>query len=101
MPPSLKVVSGTAMSPAYGIQHASRNRAKGFSSCADGSLMDHSQLRSRAQSVEIGSRLMLAAALAAPADAAATWGQPHRDLATALITGIGAFALAPLALGAE
>src|SRR3954452_1312797 len=101
MPSSLKVVSGTAMSPAYGIQHASRNRAKGFSSCADGSLMDHSQLRSRAQSVEIGSRLMLAAALAAAAYAAATWGEPHRDVIAALVGAMAAWAVAPLVLGAE
>src|SRR3954464_11573379 len=78
IPLSWKLVSGTPMPPAYGIQHASRNRAKGFSLRVDGSLMDHSQLRSRAQSVDVGSRLMLAAALAAAAYAAATWSEPHR-----------------------
>src|SRR4051812_31675809 len=101
MPPSLKVVSGTAMSPAYGIQHASRNRAKGFSFCADGSLMDHSQLRSRAQSVEIGTRLMLAAAVAAAAYAAATWGEPNRPLVAGLIGAMAAWALLPLVLGPD
>src|SRR3954452_21066445 len=91
------------MARAYGIQlqHPSSNRAKGFSFCADGSLMDHSQLRSRAQSLEIGSRLMLTAALAAAAYAAATWGDPRRDLVTALIGAMAAWALAPVALGAD
>jgi diguanylate cyclase (GGDEF)-like protein len=63
--------------------------------------MDHSQLRSRAQSVEVGSRLMVAAALAAAAYAAATWGGPSRDVVTALIVALGAWALAPVVLGAE
>src|SRR3954454_18264070 len=89
------------MASAYGIQHPSSNRAKGFSFCADGSLMDHSQLRSRAQSVEIGSRLMVAAALAAGASGAATWSEPRRDLLTALIAAFAAWALAPLVVGAE
>src|SRR3954454_2042794 len=89
------------MPPAYGIEHASSNRAKGFSSCVDGSLMDHSQLRSRAQSVEVGTRLMLAAALAGGAYAAATWGEPNRGLVTALIGAMAVWTLAPLALGPE
>src|SRR3954451_11375711 len=89
------------MAPAYGIEHASSNRAKGFSFCVDGSLMDHSQLRSRAQSVEIGTRLMLAAALAAAAYAAATWGEPNRAAVCALIAAMAAWALAPLLLGSE
>jgi diguanylate cyclase (GGDEF)-like protein len=89
------------MHPAYGIEHASRNRAKAFSSGVDGCLMDHSQLRSRAQSAEIGSRLMLAAALAAGAYAAATWGEPNRATVGALIAAMAAWALAPLVLGAE
>src|SRR3954447_812460 len=101
IPLSWKLASGTPTRPAYGIEHASTNRAKGFSFCADGSLMDHSQLRSRAQSVEIGSRLMLAAAIAAAAYAAATWGEPRRDLVVALVGAMAAWALAPLALGAE
>src|SRR3954447_6746557 len=101
IPLSWKLASGTPTRPAYGIEQASRNRAKGFSFCADGSLMDHSQLRSRAQSVEIGSRLMLAAAIAAAAYAAATWGEPRRDLVVALVGAMAAWALAPLALGAE
>jgi diguanylate cyclase (GGDEF)-like protein len=63
--------------------------------------MDHSQLRSRAQSVEIGSRLMLAAAIAAAAYAAATWGEPRRGVVVALVGALAAWALAPLALGAE
>src|SRR4051812_44274877 len=83
-----------------GIQHMSTNRAKGFSFCADGCLMDHSQLRSRAQSVEVGSGLMVAAALAAGAYAAAPWGEPRRDLAAALIAAFAAWALVPLVLGA-
>jgi diguanylate cyclase (GGDEF)-like protein len=88
------------MAPAYGIEHPSTKRAKGFSFRADGSLMDHSQLRSRAQSVEIGTRLMVAAALAAAAYAAATWGQPSRGLVVALVGALAAWALAPLVLGA-
>jgi diguanylate cyclase (GGDEF)-like protein len=89
------------MPPAYGIQHVSSNRAKGFSFGVDGSLMDHSQLRSRAQSVDIGSRLMLAAALAAAAYAAATWGEPDRLAVAALIGAMAVWAIAPLILGAE
>src|SRR3954453_23376657 len=103
IPLSWKLASGTPMAPAYGIhlQHPSSNRAKGFSFCADGSLMDHSQLRSRAQSVEIGSRLMLAAAIAAAAYAAATWGEPRRGVVVALIAGLASWALAPLLAGSE
>src|SRR5919112_531130 len=89
------------MPRAYGIEHVSTNRAKGFSSCADGSLMDHSQLRSRAQSVEIGSRLMLAASVAAAAYAAATWSAPGRGLVAVLIAARAIWAVVPVAVGVE
>jgi hypothetical protein len=62
---------------------------------------DHSELRSRVQSVEIGSRLTLAAAAAAMAYAIATWGSAHRAAVVVLLTVAAAWALAPLVMGAE
>jgi diguanylate cyclase (GGDEF)-like protein len=96
------------MRPAYGIEHPSKNRPQGFSFGADGNLMrspapveDHSQLRSRAESVEIGSRLTLAAAAAALAYAVATWHAPHRTAVLVLLALAAVWALAPLAVGSE
>ena len=62
---------------------------------------DHSELRSRVQSVEIGTRLTLAAAVAATAYAIATWGSPNRTSVLLLLAAAAAWALAPLVLGAE
>jgi diguanylate cyclase (GGDEF)-like protein len=62
---------------------------------------DHPQLRSRAQSVEIGSRLTLAAAAAALLYAVATWSQPGRGGVVVLLALVAAWALAPLAVGGE
>ncbi|MEA2410848.1 MAG: hypothetical protein QOC77_1409 [Thermoleophilaceae bacterium] len=62
---------------------------------------DHPQLRSRAQSVEIGSRLTLAAAAAALVYAAATWSEPHRTGVVVLLALVAAWALAPLAVGGQ
>jgi diguanylate cyclase (GGDEF)-like protein len=88
----------------------SRNRPKGFSFASDVLLMapvrpatveDHAELRSRVQSIEIGSRLTLAAFGAATAYAVATWGSAHRSLVAALLALAAVWALAPLAVGAE
>jgi diguanylate cyclase (GGDEF)-like protein len=62
---------------------------------------DHSEVRSRVQSVEVGSRLTLAAGAAALAYAVATWGEPHRTAVTALLVIGAGWALVPLAVGAE
>ena len=110
MPFSWKLVSGTLTDSAYGIEQSSRNRPKGFSSAADVLLMsafaaapveDHTELRSREQSIVIGSRLTLVAVGAAAAYAVATWGSPHRSLAVALLGIAAAWALAPALIGAE
>jgi diguanylate cyclase (GGDEF)-like protein len=62
---------------------------------------DHSELRSRVQSIEIGSRLSVAAGLGSLAYAIATWGSPHRVAVVSLLA-VGIFlALVPLAIGAE
>ena len=65
------------------------------------SVEDHSELRSRVQSIEIGSRLTVAAAIAAAAYAAATWFEPHRTAVLVLVAIAVAWATAPLAAGAE
>jgi diguanylate cyclase (GGDEF)-like protein len=62
---------------------------------------DHSELRSRVQSIEIGSRLTVAAAIASLAYAVATWGSPHRIAVVALLVAGIFLALLPLAIGAE
>jgi diguanylate cyclase (GGDEF)-like protein len=62
---------------------------------------DHPELRSRVQSVEIGSRLKLVAALAALAYGVATWGAPHRHLLIALLVVAAGWAVLPLAVGTE
>jgi diguanylate cyclase (GGDEF)-like protein len=96
------------MRPAYGIEHSSKYRPKGFSWAADGSLMpfpapveDHSQLRSRAHSVEIGSRLTVAAAAAAFVYSVSTWDGPHRTFAVVLLGITAIWGLAPLLVGGE
>src|SRR4051812_1422202 len=71
-----------------------------MASSAQAPVEDHSELRSREQSIEIGSRLMLAAAAAALAYAVATWGEPRRALVAALLGLLAAWSLAPLAAGA-
>ena len=70
-------------------------------SSATAPVEDHSELRSRVQSVEIGSRLKLVAAVAALAYGVATWGAPHRHLLVALLVAGAGWALAPLAVGTE
>jgi diguanylate cyclase (GGDEF)-like protein/putative nucleotidyltransferase with HDIG domain len=62
---------------------------------------DHSELRSRAQSVEIGSRLKLASVAASLAYAIATWGSPHRTLVVALIGATFAWTFVPLLVGGD
>jgi diguanylate cyclase (GGDEF)-like protein len=62
---------------------------------------NHTELRSRVQSVEVGSRLKLAAFGAAFAYAVATWGSPHRGLVAVLLGVAAVWALAPLMVGAE
>jgi diguanylate cyclase (GGDEF)-like protein len=62
---------------------------------------DHSELRSRAQSVEMGVRLKLAAVVAAGAYAVTTWNAPHRPAVLALLGVAAAWALVPVALGTE
>jgi diguanylate cyclase (GGDEF)-like protein len=62
---------------------------------------DRSELRSRVQSVEIGSRLTVAAAAAAFAYAIATWGSPNRTAIVVLLVVAAGWAFAPLAIGAE
>src|SRR4051812_30062139 len=57
---------------------------------------DHSELRSREQSIQIGSRLMLVAAAAALTYALATWGGSRRYAVVALLVGGAAWALLPL-----
>jgi diguanylate cyclase (GGDEF)-like protein len=69
-------------------------------SAAPAPVEDHSELRSRASSVEIGSRLTLAAVAAAAAYALATWGEPHRTAILVLLAVAAAWVIAPLALGA-
>src|SRR5437763_6013409 len=110
MPFSWKLVSGTLTVSAYGIGHLSRNGPKDFSSASDVVLMapfrtapveDHAELRSRVQSIRIGSRLTLAAVGAAVAYGAATWGSPDRSLVTMLLAVAAAWAIAPAAIGAE
>src|SRR4051812_8378334 len=103
------------MRAAYAIEHASNLRAKGSSEAADGTEMalsaleptpvpatpveDHSELRSRVQSIELGSRLTLAAAAAGLAYAVATWGGPHRIAVVSLLAAGAAWALVPLFAG--
>src|SRR4051794_40376498 len=103
------------MRAAYAIEHASNLRAKGSSEAADGTEMalsaleptpvpatpveDHSELRSRVQSIEIGSRLTLTAAAAGLAYAVATWGGPHRMAVVSLLLGGAAWAVVPLVAG--
>jgi diguanylate cyclase (GGDEF)-like protein len=70
-----------------------------MASLAPAPVEDHSELRSREQSIEIGSRLMLAALAAALAYAVATWGEPHRTSAVALVGLAAAWSLVPLAAG--
>jgi diguanylate cyclase (GGDEF)-like protein len=62
---------------------------------------DHAEMRSRVASIEIGSRLIFAAAAAALAYAVGTWGQPHRTTVVVLLIVAAGWALAPLAIGAE
>ena len=62
---------------------------------------DRSELRSRVQSLEVGSRLFIAAAAAALAYAIATWGSPNRSTVVALLVIVPVWALVPLAYGAE
>jgi diguanylate cyclase (GGDEF)-like protein len=62
---------------------------------------DHAELRSRVQSIEVGSRLTAAAFAAATAYAFATWGSAHRSLVVALLAAAAIWALAPLAIGPE
>lgn len=60
---------------------------------------DHSELRSRELSIEVGSRLMLAAAAAGLTYAAASWGGAHREMVVALLIAGAAWALVPLVAG--
>jgi diguanylate cyclase (GGDEF)-like protein len=62
---------------------------------------DHSKLRSRAQSIEVGSRLTFVAVGAALAYAVATWGSPHRGAMVGFLIAAAAWALVPQVLGAE
>ena len=62
---------------------------------------DPTQLRSRVDSVRIGARLTLAAAVAGIAYAAATWQEPNRGAIVALFAVSIACAHLPLAAGAE
>src|SRR3954451_17855163 len=110
MPFSWKLVSGTLTRSAYGIQHSSRKAPKGFSSASDVLLMgtfsqapveDHTELLSRVRSLEVGSRLKLAAFGAAFGYALATWGSPHRGLMTVLLCAAAVWTLAPLLIGPE
>src|SRR3954464_2187745 len=103
------------MSAAYAIEHASNLRPKGSSEAADGTEMalsaleprskapapveDHSELRSRVQSIEIGSRLTLAAAAAGLAYAVATWGGQHGMAVVSLLLAGAAGAIVPLVAG--
>src|SRR3954465_14490637 len=61
---------------------------------------DHPELRSREQSIEVGSRLMLAAAALALTYAMATWGEPDRAAVVALLGLAGGWSLLPLVAGA-
>jgi diguanylate cyclase (GGDEF)-like protein/putative nucleotidyltransferase with HDIG domain len=70
-----------------------------MSSSARAPVEDHSELCSRAQSIEIGSRLTVAAVVAALAYAVSTWGQPNRGFLVALLTVAVLWALVPLAVG--
>ena len=62
---------------------------------------DHNQLRSRAQGIEVGSRLALAANAAALAYALATWSSPQRDAVVMLLALAAGWALAPVVAGTE
>src|SRR4051812_29174140 len=103
MPFSWKLASGTVTRSAYGIEHASRNGPKGFSSPADAVLMelDHTELCWRARSVALGSRLTLAAIAAAGAYVAAGSAAPHRGLLASLVGSAAALAALPIAVGAD
>jgi diguanylate cyclase (GGDEF)-like protein len=61
---------------------------------------DHTELRSRQQSIVIGSWLTLAAAAAGAAFALATWTAPQRAAILVLLGLMAAWALAPLGVGA-
>src|SRR3979411_2551555 len=69
-------------------------------SAAPAPVEDHSELRSRASSVVIGSRLTLAAVAAAAAYALATWGEPQRAAIVWLLAAAATWVIAPLGLGA-
>ncbi len=62
---------------------------------------DHSELRSRVQSIEIGSRLTLVAVVVAMTYVLATWSADHRTTLVVLIALSAAWAVAPLAVGAD
>jgi diguanylate cyclase (GGDEF)-like protein len=62
---------------------------------------DHSELRSRAQSIEVGSRLTLAAVAAAMAYVVATWGAQNRTALVVLIALSAVWAVVPLAVGSD
>jgi diguanylate cyclase (GGDEF)-like protein len=97
---------------AYGrqLEHLSRNSLKvsvlvpmgiPMPPAAPALVEDHSEHRSRAESVEIGGRLTLAAAVATAAYACATWGSPNRATILMLVGLAAVWALAPLVAGAE
>src|SRR3954451_23099300 len=62
---------------------------------------EHSQARSRMQSVVIGTRLTLAVGVAALAYVAATWAEPHRTTILVLIVVTAAWACVPIVVGVE
>lgn len=62
---------------------------------------DHSELRSRVRSIEVGSRLTLAAGAAALAYSAATWSLPNRMTMVVLLAVVAGWALAPVLAGAD
>jgi diguanylate cyclase (GGDEF)-like protein len=62
---------------------------------------DHSELRSRVQSIEIGSRLTVAAVAGAVAYSISTWDGAHRTAIVTLLAIAAAWALVPLVVGSE
>lgn len=62
---------------------------------------DHSELASRRQSAQIGSLLTLATTAAGAWYALATWGAPQRPAVVVLLAIAAAWAVVPLALGAD